>query len=229
MSKILFLNKHQIIFEIKTPDQIFKTPIGKLILVWEMNCVYEIAQGFKDVFMSLYKKTLLIRWIMLSREHDWMTNSLFHWNLGKEVQQQRSYANMNTIEWFPSTILILSFRTVHFSKPSSFTILPFWDSFFVESMVNDILIGYAGWKCMACWNSDDTLFAPRFCGLKWVTCISSGWAISVAFPNLSLKVCSSRLVSLATSSLRLSISFWCWASNWALSSFSIYLFLKRLL
>jgi hypothetical protein len=27
----------------------------------------------------------------------------------------------------------------------------------------------------------------------------------------------------------LSISFWCWASNWALSSFSIYLFLKRLL
>jgi hypothetical protein len=31
--KYRFLNKHQIIFEIKTPDQIFKTPIGKLILV----------------------------------------------------------------------------------------------------------------------------------------------------------------------------------------------------
>jgi len=53
-----FLNKHQIIFEIKTPDQIFKTPIGKLILVKEMNCVYEITKGFKDVFVSLYKKTL---------------------------------------------------------------------------------------------------------------------------------------------------------------------------
>jgi hypothetical protein len=37
------------------PDQIFKTPIGKLILVKEMNCVYEIVQGFKDVFVSLYK------------------------------------------------------------------------------------------------------------------------------------------------------------------------------
>jgi hypothetical protein len=32
-----FLNKHKIIFEIKTLDQIFKTPIGKLILVKEMN------------------------------------------------------------------------------------------------------------------------------------------------------------------------------------------------
>jgi len=132
-------------------------------------------------------------------------------------------------KWFPSTILILSSRAVHFSKPSSFTILPFWDSFFVESMVNDILMGYSGWKCMACWNSDDTLFAPRFCRSKWVTCISSGWAISVAFPNLSLKACSSRLVSLVTSSLRLSISFWCWASNWALSSFSICFFLERVL
>jgi len=71
------------------PDQIFKTPIGKLILVKEMNCVYEITRGFKNVFVSSYKK-------MLGREHDWMTNSLFHWNLGKEVQQQRSYANMNT-------------------------------------------------------------------------------------------------------------------------------------
>jgi len=38
-----FLNKHQIIFEIKMPDQIFKTPIGKLILIKEMNCVYEIT------------------------------------------------------------------------------------------------------------------------------------------------------------------------------------------
>jgi hypothetical protein len=44
MSKILFLNKHQIIFEIKMPDQFFKTPTGK--------------QSFKDVFVSLYKKAL---------------------------------------------------------------------------------------------------------------------------------------------------------------------------
>jgi hypothetical protein len=58
MSKILFLNKHQIIFEIKMPDQFFKTPTGKLILVKEMNYVYEIVQGFKDVFVSLYKKVL---------------------------------------------------------------------------------------------------------------------------------------------------------------------------
>jgi len=56
-----FLNKHQIIFEIKMPDQIFKTPIGKLILVKEMNCVYEITRGFKSVFVNFYKKTFLIR------------------------------------------------------------------------------------------------------------------------------------------------------------------------
>jgi hypothetical protein len=62
MSKILFLNKHQFIFEIKMPDQFFKTPTGKLILAKEMNCVYEIAQGFKDVFVSLYKKTLNDAW-----------------------------------------------------------------------------------------------------------------------------------------------------------------------
>jgi len=37
MSKISFLNKHQIIFEIKMPDQFFKTPIGKLILEKVMN------------------------------------------------------------------------------------------------------------------------------------------------------------------------------------------------
>jgi len=42
MSKISFLNEHQIIFEIKMPDQFFKTPIGKLILVKEMNWAYEI-------------------------------------------------------------------------------------------------------------------------------------------------------------------------------------------
>jgi len=32
-----FLNKHQITFEIKIPDQFFKTQIGKLILVKIMN------------------------------------------------------------------------------------------------------------------------------------------------------------------------------------------------
>ena len=35
--KILFLNKHQTIFEIKMPDQFFKIPIVKLILVKVMN------------------------------------------------------------------------------------------------------------------------------------------------------------------------------------------------
>jgi len=59
MSKISFLNKHQIIFEIKMPDQFFfQNSNRELILVKEMNYVYEIAQGFKDVFVSLYKKTL---------------------------------------------------------------------------------------------------------------------------------------------------------------------------
>jgi len=61
MSKISFLDKHQIIFEIKIPDQFFKTPIGKWILVQDMNCVYEITRGFKGVFVSSYKKTLLRR------------------------------------------------------------------------------------------------------------------------------------------------------------------------
>jgi len=82
------------------PDQIFKTPIKKLIMVKEMNCVYEITLGFKSVFVSSYKKTLLIRWIMLGREHDWMTNSLFHWSLGEEVQQPRSYANILSYEYW---------------------------------------------------------------------------------------------------------------------------------
>jgi hypothetical protein len=61
----------------------FKTLIGKLILVKEMNCVYEITRGFQSVFVSSYKKTLLR--IMLGRKHDWTTNLLFHWNFGKEV------------------------------------------------------------------------------------------------------------------------------------------------
>jgi hypothetical protein len=38
MLKISFLKEHQIIiFKIKIPDQFFKTPIGKLILVKGMN------------------------------------------------------------------------------------------------------------------------------------------------------------------------------------------------
>jgi hypothetical protein len=39
MLKISFLDKYQIIFffEIKMPDQFFKTPIGKGILVKEIN------------------------------------------------------------------------------------------------------------------------------------------------------------------------------------------------
>jgi len=102
MLKISFLKEHQIIFfEIKIPDQVFKTPIGKWILVQEMNCVYEITRGFKGVFVSSYKKTPLIRWIMLGREQDWMTNSLFHWNFGKrnlttKILCQHEYWHDNT-------------------------------------------------------------------------------------------------------------------------------------
>jgi hypothetical protein len=69
--------------KLKCQINFFKTPIGKLILVKEMNCVYEITRDFQNVFMSSYKKTLLR--IMLGRKHDWMTNLLFHWNFGKEV------------------------------------------------------------------------------------------------------------------------------------------------
>jgi len=37
MLKIWFLDKHQIIFGIKMQDQFFKTPVGKWILVKEIN------------------------------------------------------------------------------------------------------------------------------------------------------------------------------------------------
>jgi hypothetical protein len=37
MLKISFLKEHQFIFEIKMPDQFFRTPIGKWILVKGMN------------------------------------------------------------------------------------------------------------------------------------------------------------------------------------------------
>ena len=52
------------------PDQFFKTTIGKLILVKEMNCVYKIVQGFKDVFVNLYKKTLSETMNNANRKHD---------------------------------------------------------------------------------------------------------------------------------------------------------------
>jgi len=74
--KLFFKSKCQINF-------FFKTPIGKLILVKEMNYIYEIAQGFKDVFVSFYKKTLSEKWIMLGCKHDWMINSLFSLKLWK--------------------------------------------------------------------------------------------------------------------------------------------------
>jgi len=99
----------------------------------------------------------------------------------------------------PSNALSLCSRAAHLSRPSSFTILFFWDSFIVRSMVDDILMGYAGWanwEYIACW---DTSFAPRFCGF---TSIGSGWVVDFASSGLDLKVCSSRLVSFATSSLR---------------------------
>jgi len=102
MSKILFLNKHQIIFEIKMPDQFFKTPTGKLILVKEMNYVYEIVQGFKDVFVSLYKKVLSEKWIKLNRKHDWMTNSLFSlklWKINSTTKNLWQYLGLWILAW----------------------------------------------------------------------------------------------------------------------------------
>ena len=81
-------------------DQFLKIPIGKLILVKVLNHVYEITWGFKSLFMNSYKKTLSRKWIMLGRKYDWMTNSLFHWNFEKEVQQQRTYANILGYEYW---------------------------------------------------------------------------------------------------------------------------------
>jgi hypothetical protein len=57
MSKILFLNEHQIIFEIKMPDHFFKTPIGKWILEKEINYVYEIMRGCKGIFLGFLAGT----------------------------------------------------------------------------------------------------------------------------------------------------------------------------
>jgi len=96
--KYYFWINIKLFFEIKMPDQFFKTPTGKLILVKEMNCIYEIVQGFKDVFVSLYKKALSEKWIKLNRKHDWMTNSLFSLKLWK-IQQQRTYDNILGYEW----------------------------------------------------------------------------------------------------------------------------------
>jgi len=121
----------------------------------------------------------------------------------------------------PSNALSLCSRAAHLSRPSSFTILFFWDSFILRSMVDDILMGYAGWanwEYIVCW---DTSFAPRFCGF---TSIGSGWAVDFASSGLDLKACSSRLVSFVTSSLRLSVSFRCWAPTGLFLCFSFVFF-----
>ena len=88
MSKILFLNKHQIIFEIKMPDQFFKTPTGK--------------QSFKDVFVSLYKKALSEKWIKLNRKHDLMTNSLFSlklWKINSTTKNLWQHVGLWILAW----------------------------------------------------------------------------------------------------------------------------------
>jgi len=107
------------------------------------------------------------------------------------------------------------------SHRSSLTILSFWNSFIIKSMVDGILMGYYGWaiwEYVTDWDSNDPLFSPRFCGF---TSKGSGWAINFASLDLDPNTWSSRLVSFATSFLILSNSFRCWASNWAI--FVIYL------
>jgi hypothetical protein len=107
--------------------------------------------------------------------------------------------------------------------------LSFWDSFIIKSMVDDLFMGYAGWaiwEYIVYWDSNDTSFSPRFCGFG---CKSSRWAVNFASMNLDPKAYSSRLVSLATSSLRLLNSFRCWTSNWGFSSLSICLFHSQVL
>jgi len=68
-----------------------------------------------------------------------------------------STAFIGSYRWIPSNALILCSRAMNLFRSSSFTILPFWYSFSIESMVDETLAGYAGWKCIGCWNSDDTL------------------------------------------------------------------------
>jgi hypothetical protein len=125
----------------------------------------------------------------------------------------------------------------NFSKPSFSTTLSFWDSSTVKTMVGGILMGYTSWvdwKYIACWDSGGALFPPKFYRMKGDAGINANWVVTtgctdVTFLDLDLKAYSSRLVSLIAYSLRLYISFWCWASNWVVSSFSICLLLKRVL
>ena len=55
---MLFLDKHQIIFETKSKFNFSKFILAENILVKEMNWVYKIVQGCKGVFVSSYKETL---------------------------------------------------------------------------------------------------------------------------------------------------------------------------
>jgi hypothetical protein len=131
----------------------------------------------------------------------------------------------------PSIAFILSSRVANFSRPFYFTTLSFWDSFIVKSMTGGILMGYTSWvdrKHAVCSDSGNTLFAPRFGGLKGVTGINTNWAMTIGYtdvdsPDLYLKACSSRLVSLMTFSLRLFNFFWCWAELFILFSFIFFL------
>jgi len=80
-------------------------------------------------------------------------------------------------------------------------------------MLDDTCMGYAGWaiwEYIAGWDSNDTSYASRF--YRFMS-IGSGWAVNFSSPDLDPKACSSRLVSLMTSSLKTFQFFRCWASN----------------
>jgi hypothetical protein len=49
---MLFLNKHQNVFETKNKFNFSKFILAEKILVKEMNWIYEIMQGCKGVFVS---------------------------------------------------------------------------------------------------------------------------------------------------------------------------------
>jgi hypothetical protein len=60
------------------------------------------VQGFKDVFVSLYKKVLSEKWIKLNRKHDWMTNSLFSlklWKINSTTKNLWQYLGLWILAW----------------------------------------------------------------------------------------------------------------------------------
>lgn len=76
-------------------------------------------------------------------------------------------------------------------------------------------------KCVINWDSSEHPFSPRFYIIKahWAACIGSYWTLTVSwvkvhsFDEFDYKALFSRLASLITSLLRLSIFFYWLASN----------------